>query len=242
MQLVDLAALISTAGQCRISQCCSGKKLMICMSANEWLTASEKTIGRWGKMYAGSKWMVALVLVGVNGAAMAQTVYRVDFKAESERITGFIDLAAHSLGPLTPSEITGWSFSSVAGDPVAFSFSSSDAGAAVFCSGAPGCGLTASATSLTFIPGVQADIFFRDSQDSLAISTPTAVASGNFPAVLINTPNSGLVGFSPITGTKIARVSAPEIDPGSAAGGLTLLLGGLLVFRGRRVLPAGTAA
>ncbi len=85
-------------------------------------------------MYAGSKWMVALVLVGVNGAAMAQTVYRVDFKAESERITGFIDLAANSLGPLTPSEITGWSFSSVAGDPVAFSFSSSDAGAAVFCS------------------------------------------------------------------------------------------------------------
>jgi len=213
------------------------------MSAAERLTASEKTIGRWGKMYAGSKWMVALVLVGVNGAAMAQTVYRVDFKAESERITGFIDLAANSLGPLTPSEITGWSFSSVAGDPVAFSFSSSDAGAAVFCSGAPGCGLTASATSLTFISGVQADIFFRDSQDSLAISTPTAVASGNFPAVLINTPNSGLVGFSPITGTTIARrVSAPEIDPGSAAGGLTLLLGGLLVFRGRRVLPAGTAA
>jgi hypothetical protein len=185
-------------------------------------------------MQTGSKWMAALTMIGVSSAAMAQTVYQVDFKAQSERITGFIDLAAHSLGPLTPSEITGWTLSSVAGDPVTFSFSSHDAGASVFCSGAPGCRLTASATSLTFIPGVQADIFFHDSTDSLAISTP----NGHFPAVLINTPGSGLVGFNPITGTTIARTSAPEIDPGSAASGLTLLLGSLLVFRGRRVLPS----
>jgi hypothetical protein len=192
-------------------------------------------------MCAGSKWMVALVLVGVTGAAMAQTVYKVDFKAESERITGFIDLAAHSPGPLTPSEITGWTLLSVAGDPVTFSLSSSDAGASVFCSGAPGCGLAASASSLTFIRGVRADIFFRDSTHSLAISTPTTVANGNFPAVLINTPDSGLVGFSPITGTTIARTSAPEMDPASAASGLTLLLGSLLVFRGCRALPSSVS-
>jgi hypothetical protein len=194
-------------------------------------------------MQVGPKCLLLLALAGVDGAATAQTVYKVDFKAESERITGSIVLAAHSLGPLTPSEITGWTLSSVAGDPVTFLFSSNDAGASVFCSGAPGCGLAASATSLTFLPGVQADIFFHDSTDSLAIATPTAVASGNIPAVLINMPNSGLVGFGTITtGTTIARTSAPEIDSGSAAGGLTLLLGCLLVFRGRRALPLVGAA
>jgi hypothetical protein len=32
----------------------------------------------------------------------------------------------------------------------------------------------------------------------------------------------------------IVPVSAPEIDPASAVSGLTMLLGGLAVFRGRR--------
>jgi hypothetical protein len=47
-----------------------------------------------------------------------------------------------------------------------------------------------------------------------------------------------LFGFIPVyectpnKGTK--PVTAPEIDPASAMGGLTLLLGGLVVLRGRR--------
>lgn len=36
--------------------------------------------------------------------------------------------------------------------------------------------------------------------------------------------------------TSLTRVSAPEIDPASAASDLTLLLGGLVVLRGRRKL------
>jgi len=196
-------------------------------------------------MHTSPKWMMALALIGVNSAAMAQVVYSVNFMADSERIVGTIDLAANSLGPLTPSEITGWSLSSVAGDPVSFAFASSDAGAFVACSGAPGCGLTASKSALTFISGVQADIFFSDpaAGGSIAINTPAVVANGNFPAVLLNTPDSGLVGFQSIKGMKIATAAAPEIDPASAACGLTLLLGSLLVLRGRRVpLSAGSAA
>ncbi len=34
--------------------------------------------------------------------------------------------------------------------------------------------------------------------------------------------------------TPVTPVAAPEIDPASAVSGLTLLLGGLAVYRGRR--------
>jgi len=39
----------------------------------------------------------------------------------------------------------------------------------------------------------------------------------------------------------ISPASAPEIDPTSAASGLTLLLGGLVVLRGRRRVQLPTA-
>jgi len=42
-------------------------------------------------------------------------------------------------------------------------------------------------------------------------------------------------------GIPISPVSAPEIDPASAASGLTLLLGGLVVLRGRRSTKRGNA-
>jgi hypothetical protein len=48
-------------------------------------------------------------------------------------------------------------------------------------------------------------------------------------------------GIGPFTGTGDAlavREAAPEIDPGSAASGLTLLLGGVAVLRGRRKVAA----
>jgi hypothetical protein len=191
-------------------------------------------------MQIASRWIAALTLVGASGAALGQTVYTVNFMADAEKITGYIDLAAHSLGPITPSEITGWALSSVKGDPVAFSFNSSDADSVVICSGAPGCGLTASASSLKFISGVSADIVFGDLAGTIAISTPEAVKSGNFPAVVLNT-SAGFAGFDTIKGDTIATAkattSAPEIDPASAAGGLGLLLGSLLVLRGRRRAP-----
>jgi hypothetical protein len=47
------------------------------------------------------------------------------------------------------------------------------------------------------------------------------------------TVNNIQVGVLTYTITSLTRVSAPEIDPVSAAGGLTLLLGGMAVLRGR---------
>jgi hypothetical protein len=46
---------------------------------------------------------------------------------------------------------------------------------------------------------------------------------------------------SNISTIKYTTVSAPEIDPTSVTGGLSLLLGGLLVLRGRRPMKLGSA-
>lgn len=57
----------------------------------------------------------------------------------------------------------------------------------------------------------------------------TSVAAPNISKILVGGYNQGgEIGA-------MAAIGAPEIDPASAASGLTLLLGALLVFRGRRV-------
>jgi len=57
----------------------------------------------------------------------------------------------------------------------------------------------------------------------------TSVAASDISKILLGGYNQGAeIGA-------IEAVRAPEIDPASAASGLTLLLGGLLVLRGRRV-------
>jgi hypothetical protein len=195
------------------------------------------------------KWMMALALIGANGAAMAQVTYTVNFMAESEKITGSITLAANSLGAITSGEIAGWSFSSVAGDPTQFSFNSGDAGADVICAaGTTQCGLTASASQITFTPipqqpiccGAVSDIVFlaqnSTMNNALAIDGP-GISQGPSPGVLITAAN-GLSGYGLAAGTTIATTKAPEIDPGSAASGLVLLIGSLVVLRGRNRRPS----
>jgi hypothetical protein len=62
----------------------------------------------------------------------------------------------------------------------------------------------------------------------------TNLAAGAYDlGVEFNTtaPTAQTVGF---TASVESTYAAPEIDPASAAAGLTLLVGGLLVFRGRR--------
>jgi hypothetical protein len=45
---------------------------------------------------------------------------------------------------------------------------------------------------------------------------------------------AGVAGAVAVVGPTTVPLSAPEIDPASALSGLTLLLGGLAVVRGRR--------
>jgi hypothetical protein len=195
-----------------------------------------------GKMHTVSKWMTALALFGINGAAMAVT-YNVDFKAASEEITGAISLAANSLGSLSSSEITGWSLSSVAGDPQAFSISSSDAGSFLSCVALTQCGLTASASKVTFssLPGgAVTGIVFAAPGAIVALDGPNVFSQCSLCALI--TAQGSLSGYALPLGTTIASIAAPEMDLKSAAGALTLLLGGLMVLRGRRASRLSAAS
>lgn len=70
------------------------------------------------------------------------------------------------------------------------------------------------------------------------VQETTISSSGGISKILIG----GDSNVSNISTIKYTTVSAPEIDPTSAAGGLSLLLGGLLVLRGRRPMKWDSAA
>jgi hypothetical protein len=53
-------------------------------------------------------------------------------------------------------------------------------------------------------------------------------------AVVLFLATAGVAGATHIVGPTAIPLPAPEIDPASALSGLTLLLGGLAVVRGRR--------
>jgi hypothetical protein len=69
----------------------------------------------------------------------------------------------------------------------------------------------------------------------LPLILPTTTATGEI-AIGSSTPGSSAPNVQQIdySITSLSRVSAPEINPASAASGLTLLLGGLAVLRGKR--------
>jgi hypothetical protein len=205
-------------------------------------------------MHTVVKWMVALGLIGVGAATMAQTTYNVDFTASpSERIVGSITVAANSSGQLLASEITAFTFSSVAGDAVAFS--TSGTGANVSCAFL-GCALTASASALTTFNIPQGGSFPLGTFMSfgrpdlpggeLAFSYGTFVSFNHGPppkGLDLYLPTGGLptpINFGLDVGTTIAT-AAPEIEAASAASGLALLFGGLAVLRGRRKIVASTS-
>lgn len=54
--------------------------------------------------------------------------------------------------------------------------------------------------------------------------------------------STGSTTFVPISFSASPVASAPEIDPASAVGGLTLLIGSLVVLRGRRKVNLAAAA
>lgn len=68
--------------------------------------------------------------------------------------------------------------------------------------------------------------------DQVTCEEKTSAAGPNITKVLVGGYND----YDEV-GAFQFKVSAPEIDPAAAASGLTLLLGGLLVLRGRRAKP-----
>jgi hypothetical protein len=80
--------------------------------------------------------------------------------------------------------------------------------------------------------------YLANPPDVITSEVETSIsASGGISKILVGGYNNGVA----VSKIEYATVSAPEIDSTSAASGLTLLLGGLLVLRGRRPMKADSA-
>jgi len=198
-----------------------------------------------------------LLLLPLAAPAQAQENFYVDFQLQSgnfappgnETIVGNITLAPGTTGLVPDSAITGFSFSSTAGDPFAFSTSGSTP------SGITGPGLfTVQGNDLLFTPLP----WVAGSPCTSCDSNPYQVLSFGTTSYL-DFQGPGLAGFpaehggagpSPSgvgvrfegasagwilsPGTVIGTLAAPEINTQGAWPAVTLLVGGLAMLRGRR--------
>ena len=186
-------------------------------------------------MNSAFKCGMALALVTIGGTAAAQSTYNVDFlinafPGENELIQGTITTDGHT-GPLAASDITSWSlFSDSAQTP----FSASGGPGSVSMSSSPGL-LSASASALTYNFTMDGFVFFQSASGAGVALQEITTVNGDDSFILINNGNGYTPQYDVLpVSTVFATVSAPEIDPASAAGAFTLLLGTLAVLRGRQ--------
>jgi hypothetical protein len=181
-----------------------------------------------------TKWLFAVAMVGASGGAVAQK-YDLNFNVAGEHITGSITVGGET-GTLAEPDISAFTFSGTGTHTFNLS------GTSLFCNGGGGCGLTANGGTLQFDFGSSAvfeDIFNCQNPGYcgfLSMNSAGVYGSGN-GAVTFDVSGQGngqwdaQSGLSDLT---LPATSAPEVDPGYAASGLTLLLGCLFVLRGRR--------
>ena len=184
-----------------------------------------------------AKWMMTAGLIGAATAASAQVTYDVNnlqFGSSNEFLSGTITLSnsAANGGPISNSSFSAIDLSVFTGkaDTTALeTFNDS----LIFCINT--C-LTVTSAGLAIGP-------FGDEGES-ALNIDNGSKGGQ---LLIGVGFGGIEYSSsgsavPLTGSQIFAtpapasppVAAPEIDPASAAGGITLLAGLLAIFRGRR--------
>jgi hypothetical protein len=86
-------------------------------------------------------------------------------------------------------------------------------------------------------PGFTGDVFGL-SLVTDGTTTTVGLTRNEYSNGLLDSGNSGTVGLSNIS---VGQVQAPEIDPTSAISALTLLMGGLAVIRGRKLVELQAA-
>jgi hypothetical protein len=135
-----------------------------------------------------------------------------------------------------------WSFTSPIGFPLDSSFFDSEKGGAVESV------LFSFTTSNRTITNWNIDLSFGPIEGSNTTAVTTFASSGNYAngqdlfSSNLYSPEGSVIqqASSAGPGTWNAIVQAPEIDPAAAASGLTLLLGGTTIMRGRRKLGEQT--
>ena len=186
-----------------------------------------------------AKWMMTAGLMGAATAAGAQVTYDVNnlqFGSSNEFLSGTLTLSnsAAGGGPISNSSFSAIDlsvFTSAADTTALETFNDSE----IFCINT--C-LTVSSAGLAVGPfGAEAQGALNIDNGSKGGQLLIGVGFGG-----IEYRSSGGTSAVPLTGSQIFAtpvpasppVAAPEIDPASAAGGITLLAGLLAIFRGRR--------
>jgi hypothetical protein len=166
-------------------------------------------------------------------------------------LTGFITTNCDTC-VLNSSDITAWSFTSKATGPLAVD--GQPVTATSFASGAQltGSGMVATPTAITFAFGSAANdlmffvtnnakIEFADLASSLGSLSLLGLPIGEVDACTRSfAPGAAIdnCGGATVAGTRtiatLKKVAAPEIDPASLAGSMTLLIGALAVITSRR--------
>jgi hypothetical protein len=183
-----------------------------------------------------AKWMMTAALGSVWSLATAQETFNVDFTVGGDTVTGSITTDVSS-GALVATDITNYSLTdSLLG--VSVNMTADGFTSAPFAT--TGLVITGNQLEFNFANSTPAASFFGvccGPSIDLADTAVSAFAGGSMIAV----PYVGAIvgpqlahGALTILGTAPATTAAPEIDPASAAGGLALLVGGLLVLRGRK--------
>lgn len=182
-----------------------------------------------------AKWMMTAALGSAWSLATAQETFNVNFTVGGDNVTGFITTDV-STGALGVTDITNYSLTdSLEGVSVNMT-------ADGFTSGPYPTGLVITGNQLEFDfanPVASAALFGVCCGPTINLAAGSA--SSFLGGSMIVVPFGGAI-VGPylahdaltILGTAPATTAAPEIDPASAASGLALLVGGLVVLRGRR--------
>jgi hypothetical protein len=181
-----------------------------------------------------AKWIVAVVIMGANASAGAQVIYNVIYNVTDFQVGGgdyltgniVVTNAAVTAGGLLAS---GADF--VGGEIRLYNTSNTLLGPMRIngCPSTSGCGLAVSGAFLTLASG---DLSIVGAQAVCDIGITGSCATHNpFGVITSSVQYTGSQGMVFATARPTA---APEIDSGSAASGLALLVGGLVVLRGRR--------
>ena len=197
------------------------------------------------------KYLVLLTALAAAPFAFADTYTVFDISGtDSQRSTdlGFGESGCHSypvcttyvpgtfsgtaLIDVSTDTITGATITTFGGDPI---FTGSYAASAVNPNIGSGLNLIQPLyNSVTLIDEPVLYLGFDLSSDSVSGSVPTFAAGPSIDQAGVSFTSDMVGTLTPVLTTTIHTMAAPEIDPASAASGITLLLGGLMVLRGRR--------
>ena len=182
-------------------------------------------------MSTAIKWILAASLIGASGAATAQVTY--DYSGSNfDVVSGLYTTSDSVQGSFTVSSALAANLVEANINPSSFTFS--DGVQAIH---GAGCCFSIFTNASGQIDAWSISIFFP-SNGVIDINSPNIDLGAPGEPTIYDLVHTGgdetSVASSDHAGVWTSHIAAPEIDPASAASGLTLLAGAFVVLRGRR--------